>query len=110
MNKIKIQSAKEYIDQNYSNIGLLNEISKNVGCCYHTLRHEFMKKEGITLGHYLNLTRCKSAKTLLQKTDWKLYKIALEVGYSDDKYFIKVFEKYYNLPPCKYRNCFKNGN
>ena len=103
----KIQSAKRYMDKNYASIVSIKEISKNIGCCYNSLRAEFVKHEGITLGNYLNLCRCEKAKKLLKKTDWKLYKIALEVGFNDDKYFIKVFEKYFDIPPCEYRKCRK---
>ena len=99
----KVFDAKKYIDKNYANINGLQDISDFVHCNYHTLRAEFVRQLNFTLGKYLNKVRCIKAREYLLTTDWKLYKIATKVGIKNEKYLIRVFEKYYNLPPNHYR-------
>ena len=59
MNKGKLEEAKEYIENNCSDINSLCEISDNIGCSYNYLRAEFVKEYGYTLGYCLNMERCK---------------------------------------------------
>lgn len=99
-----VDKAKKIIENDFKNISTLYDITKKIKCNYHTLRSDFVREEGITLVQYLNTIRCQKAEFLLRKTDWKLYRIASEVGYNNDKYFIKVFEGIYGKPPSKLRN------
>jgi len=43
------------------------------------------------------------AKELLSETEARIYEIALEVGYQDDKYFRKVFKKQFGVTPNEFR-------
>lgn len=103
MNKDIILCAKKYIEQYYMAIDHLEKIASCTHCNYHSLRHNFVKKMGLTLGQYLTKIRCKKARELLLETDWKLFKVANKVGFHDDKYFIKVFEKQFGISPNQYR-------
>ncbi len=103
MYKKNVEIALQYIKHNYRSIHSIQEISKGIGCNYNSLREIFVRETGITLNMYLNLIRCREAKKYLKCTDWILYRIALEVGFQNDKYFIKVFKKYNGKPPATYR-------
>ncbi|MNF11017.1 Xylose operon regulatory protein [compost metagenome] len=46
----------------------------------------------------------QEAKKLLVNTNYKVYKIAEMIGYSDYKYFSVQFKKYVALTPKEYRN------
>lgn len=41
---------------------------------------------------------------LLEKTDLKVYEIAAAIGYSDSKYFSKVFRKVTGIKPMELKN------
>jgi AraC-like DNA-binding protein len=103
MAEILSHRAKKYIEKNYQSIHILDQIAIGIDCNYHTLREKFVRETGITLCQYLNWIRCIKAKYYLEKSDWKLYQIARELGFNDEKYFIKVFEKYFNISPNRYR-------
>ena len=109
MIKSKVGVARDYIEQNFGTIQSLGDVAKHIGCNYHSLREVFSKEMGIPLGEYLNLVRCSEAKRLLRTTDWKLYSVALELGFRNDKYFIKVFKKVNGLSPNSFRNNRKNN-
>ncbi|MFW9940478.1 MAG: helix-turn-helix transcriptional regulator [Candidatus Thorarchaeota archaeon] len=98
-----IDIVKGYIKRNYTQIEFIEDISSNLNCNYHSLRHDFLIKTGKTLGQYLNEIKCRKAAELLENTNWKVYKIAFEVGFRDDKYFIRVFEKLFGMSPQAYR-------
>lgn len=99
-----INITKKYLENNYSQIFYVDEIANKIPYNYNILRYYFARKTGMTLGQYLNKIKCHKAAELLRKTDWKLFKIAGEVGFHDDKYFVKVFEKYFGISPNEYRH------
>ena len=103
----QVQRAKRFIDENYSAIKSVEEVSFQLECNYHSLRAEFVRQFDITMNSYLNFVKCQKAKDYLKNTNWKLYKIALEVGFKNEKYFIRVFEKHYNSTPNYYRKHVK---
>ena len=53
----------------------------------------FKNKMKCTFLEMLTLYRIRAAVYLLQEVDQKVYEIAYKVGYSDTKYFSKVFKK-----------------
>ena len=59
---------------------------------------------GMTLCEYLNDIRLKKAKNLLLNSNRTVSKIAYEVGFSDEKYFMKLFKRKENVTPTQYRN------
>lgn len=46
------------------------------------------------------------AKDLLTRTDTSIKQIASIIGFSDDKYFMRVFKKYEKLTSTKFRKAF----
>ena len=103
MIKSKVHVARDYIEKNFATIEGLEDLAEQIGCNYHSLREVFSREMGIPLGRYLNLVRCAEAKRFLKNTNWKLYSIALEIGFKDEKYFIKVFKKVNGLSPNNFR-------
>lgn len=63
----------------------------------------YKKACGKTINQRLTELRLKRAKELLSQSDRKLYEIAHAVGYSDGKYFAKLFTREVGLTPKQYR-------
>ncbi|MBE7025236.1 MAG: helix-turn-helix domain-containing protein [Ruminococcaceae bacterium] len=59
---------------------------------------------GMTLSEYLNDIRLKEAKNLLLNSNRNVTEIAYKVGFSDEKYFMKLFKRKENVTPTQYRN------
>ncbi|MGM9601922.1 MAG: response regulator [Faecousia sp.] len=68
------------------------------------LSRAFKERYGVGIMNFLAETRVEQAKILLKTTDYRISKIAQSVGYSDDKYFCRVFKKISGLSPADYRN------
>lgn len=63
----------------------------------------FKKEMGMTFTNYVMKLRVEKAKRLLADTNYPIYRIAAELGFSDPSYFNKVFVKYEKQPPYKYK-------
>jgi len=90
------------IHDNYSKRLVLSDISEQckVSCTY--LNVKFKDETGYTFNEYLNRYRIKKAVDLLRENQYKIYEIAEMVGFSDYKYFIKVFKKYTGTSPARF--------
>lgn len=64
----------------------------------------FKSKTGYTFLEMLTLYRIKAAVGFLENTDMKVYEIAYAIGYSDSKYFSKVFRKVAGMKPMELKN------
>lgn len=60
-------------------------------------------KTGMTMCAYLNDIRLKEAKNLLLNSNKSVSEIAYTVGFSDEKYFMKLFRRKENVTPTQYR-------
>ena len=63
---------------------------------------------GFTINDYLNVNRIKKAHRLLLETDDSITSIAEQLGYENITYFERVFKKYRNMTPLKYRNYYRS--
>lgn len=63
----------------------------------------YKKHTGTTINQQLTNLRLAKAQELLCKPKIKLYDIAHQVGYSDGKYFTRVFTKSIGMSPRQYR-------
>ncbi|BBI31502.1 response regulator [Cohnella abietis] len=64
----------------------------------------FKKKTGINFIHYLQKLRIEKSKELLQNPQYKIYEVATKIGFSDEKYFFKVFKNITGITPNEYRD------
>lgn len=94
----------DYIDKHYmkdlSAVYCANLISMN-NSYFSTY---FKKKTGMTFINYLQRCRIRKSAELLRTTDLRIYEIAERVGFTDDKYFFKIFRQYFDLTPTEYRS------
>lgn len=63
----------------------------------------FKKHTGKTLSRYINGVRLQEAKNLLSNTDRSIAKIACDSGFSDEKYFMRLFKRAESVTPTQYR-------
>jgi AraC-like DNA-binding protein len=67
------------------------------------LSRHFKANMGETLTDYINRTRLESSKLLIKNSDLPISVIALNVGYTDANYFIKLFKSRFGMTPSEYR-------
>lgn len=81
-------SLKTYADKYYVSTGHLSYL--------------FKKSTGKTFVDYLNAYRVECAKVLLLKKDIKVYEVADAIGFSNYRYFTKIFKAYVHVTPKSY--------
>jgi AraC-like DNA-binding protein len=59
---------------------------------------------GLSTSHYIRSIRLHKAKAVLKQTDLNISQVAYEVGFSDPKYFSRVFTQAYGRTPMAFRN------
>lgn len=97
-----IQLAIEYIEDHFGESITVENIADVVQLNKDYFSHIFKKSIGESFTDYLNKRRIEEAKKLLLQKKYKIYEIADMVGYSDYKYFSKVFKKLVGISPNKF--------
>ena len=102
-----VRKAKSMIHEFYHTGITLDEIASRLNITPEYLGTQFHKETGATFSTYIKNHRISKAKELLVGTSLKLYEISDRVGYSDPKYFSKVFKDVTGQLPAEYRKTFK---
>lgn len=98
-----IKKAINYIREHYQEGITQEEISEELDITPEYLSTLFNREMGINFSTFLKKFRISHAKRLLKGTDMKIYQIAASVGYSDSKYFQRVFKDEIGVSPGEYR-------
>lgn len=81
---------------------------------YHPVYLErlFKRELGSTITQSINKTRIEASQNLLVSTGLPIDSIATSCGFSDAKYYMRVFRRYTNMTPSQYRRSLfrKNEN
>ena len=104
---LTVKRMKSMIHEFYQTGIMLDEISRKLDMTPEYLGTLFHKETGTTFSTYLKAYRIAKAKELLVGTNLKLYEIAARVGYSDSKYFSRIFKEMTGQLPTEYRRSVK---
>ena len=100
-----IMRAFRYVVENAGNPELkIDDISNEIGMSRSVLYNKVKATTGMTPVDFVRHIRIKKACEMLRKTDDTLSSIAFAVGFTDPKYFSKVFKKETGIVPTEYRN------
>ncbi len=98
-----IEKIKTYVNRHYYDDLTVEFVSSLFYMNRSYISHLFKERTGETFVYYLNSVRLNKAVELLTTTNKKMYQIAKNLGYSNVKYFFRVFKKYYKMTPEQYR-------
>lgn len=101
-----IKVAKQYISDNYYKALTLDIVSKEIGFNATYFSSMFKKETKMNFLDYLKKIRVENAKNLLLNTDQTVEDISYAVGYSDIKYFSRLFKKLTGLTPTEFRKLY----
>lgn len=104
---LNVKRTVALIHEFYQSGITLDEIAGKLGVTPEYLGMQFHQETGVNFSTYVKALRINKAKELLVGTQLKLYEIAELVGYSDSKYFSKVFKADTGQLPAEYRRTHK---
>lgn len=102
--RVVIQDAKQFIDENLSNIDLsLQQVSDAIGLSSTYCSQLFKSEVGLGINSYITQNRINRAQVLLRETQLMSSDIARQVGFVSASYFGQVFRKVVGMTPQEYR-------
>ncbi|MFC0472286.1 response regulator [Halalkalibacter kiskunsagensis] len=99
-----IIDVKKYVNENFNKDITLDEVAELYYISPAYLSNIFSKKFGVTMFEFIIDKRIRTAKKLLQTTNYKVSEISKQVGYSNQRYFNQVFKKHVGTSPGRYRS------
>lgn len=99
----QIEAVLNLIRKNFEQELTLELMSETAGLSPKYFCRLFKEVTGHTPIEYLNWYRINRACSLLRETKDKLQDVAYNCGFNDFSYFIKIFRRYKNMTPFKYR-------
>ncbi|CZR96620.1 MULTISPECIES: AraC family ligand binding domain-containing protein [unclassified Clostridioides] len=106
---IEIQAVCDYLEDNYAERILLDELSAIAGMNKYSLLRNFTKLKGITPYRYLENIRVNKAKRLLENGVEPI-DAAIQTGFVDQSHFTNFFKNFIGLTPKQYQNIFTNND
>ncbi|EMS69453.1 response regulator transcription factor [Ruminiclostridium cellobioparum] len=102
-----VKKAVSLVNEFYKDGITLDQTAARLNITPEYLGSLFNREMGINFSTYIKEFRIKKAKGLLIGKDLKTYEISRQVGYSDPKYFCRVFKETTGLTPGEYQKAYK---
>jgi len=104
--KKPVREAQKYISKYYMENLTLERVATEVNLNPVYFSNSFKKEIGENFLDYLHKYRIEMAKEALRNENCTIIETAMRVGYSDAKYFSKIFKKYVGIKPSDYRKIY----
>ncbi|MGE5606216.1 MAG: response regulator [Bacteroidota bacterium] len=104
-----VTQAVNYIEEHYSEDLTLESVARLVFVSPGYLSVSFKQVLQKNFVDYIAEVRVKKAKELLRDFHLKIYEIAIQIGYKDEKYFSQIFKKITGMAPNQYRDTLKGS-
>ena len=99
----RLKPIINYIHQQYSNHIDIKELAAQANMSEYYFFRFFKSITGRTPVEYINYFRIDKAAKMLRNLDAKITDIAMEVGFNNFSYFIKIFKKFKGCTPSEFR-------
>lgn len=102
----RLSELLEWVRANMDHEMTLENVARRFNYSSPYLCKMIKKKIGISFKEYLTEARLSKAKAMLVNSDKTVKEIAYEVGFEDEKYFMRIFKKTENVTPTQFRNAY----
>ncbi len=102
-----VELCCDYIAKHYCETIRLEYIAKNLGISSGYLSRIFSRETGMRMQDYIIKERVEHAANMLKFSDLPISEIGNYVNFPSQSYFGKMFKKYKNMTPAKYRNLYR---
>ena len=102
--RTKLQQALDWMIEHNGEPTSLAHLAKLTNLSVTHFRRLFCETFKETPAKYALRLRLNRAREVLETTDAKIAKIALDAGFYDQSHFVKAFRRVYKISPTEYRN------
>ena len=99
----RVRALMYYLWDNYGQKITLQEYADETHINMYYLSHIIKNSTGLNFQELLNFTRVEESEPLLLESNKKISEIAFECGFSATRYYVKYFEKWFQMSPKEYR-------
>lgn len=99
-----IRNAIRYVELHVDQPVSVSEIATHLGLSPSYFSTLFRRETGDRFISFLIKCKVEKACDMLDHTNLKIYEVGERLGYSDVKYFMKIFRKYTGRTPSQYRD------
>lgn len=104
-NATRLHYVLAYIQQHLTEKISVDTLSSKAYLSRNTFFRWFKEQFGITPVEYINRERIKHAKQLMSNGKDSISNIAMQCGFSDVNYFVRLFKKMEGITPGSYQSC-----
>ena len=101
-----VERIMDYVAHNYHTRLSTTGLAQMVGYNPNYLSTLFKRSTGVSMTHFINQTRIDAAKELLLSSSYTVHSIASQVGFCDEKHFMKLFRQHEGMTASAYRNVY----
>lgn len=98
-----VHNAIRYVENHYNTPLTVNEVAAYLGLSVSYFSTLFRRETGEKFISYLIQYKIDKACEMLEKSNLRVWEIGETLGYTDVKYFCKIFRKYSGCTPSEYR-------
>lgn len=103
-NAAVVERGIKYIEENYSRVDFsVTEAAEQLHYSVSHLNKLFGEATGLTVHEWINRTRLRKARELVEQSDMLIHDIAEASGFSSSNYFYFVFKKEFGMTPSAWR-------
>ena len=95
-------SVLQYVEEHYKD-GELSDLAEQLHYDFYWLSREIKRQTGQTYTELVQKKRLNQAAYLLKNTSMSVLDIGMAVGYENQSYFHRIFQKQFGTTPRKYR-------
>lgn len=99
----KVIKLRQIMEENFASGMKLEEYAQLCGMSLSSFKRQFVKVYGEAPGKWLLTRKLELTKRLLLHSEKNVNEIASQVGFENPSHFIRVFKKYFELTPLKFR-------
>ncbi len=98
-----------YIHRNIDTKITLTQLSLSVNMAGSYISRLFKSETGVNVTTYVNRLKMERAMVLLREPDTFIKQTAAALGYEDQSYFNRIFNKYTGMSPAEFRHSYQYG-
>ena len=107
---VEIWKARNFIEKHSAEELSLSKVAKVVNVSANHLSEKFKQVTGVNFVEYIAWTRFEKARDLLRNSDLRISEIAFAVGFQSLSQFNRVFKKFSEESPTRYRTGVRSGD
>lgn len=108
-NQARLHYLLRYIQDNITEKIFVDTLCRKAYLSRNAFFKLFKEQFGLTPVDYINHERVKLAKQLLSSNSQTITQVALQCGFTDVNYFVRIFKKVEGITPGNYQRCIREN-